>query len=51
LPAPHRLVKLPQRSRPQPSAGVHEAMACELLAWLQRTMPAADAAERLAATA
>lgn len=51
LPSPHRLVKLPQRSRPQPSAGVHQAMACELLAWLQRTMPAAVAAERLAATA
>lgn len=40
LPAPHRLVKLPLRSRPQASAGVHQAMACELLAWLQRTLPA-----------
>lgn len=53
LPAPHRLVKLPQRSRPEPSAGVHEAMACELLAWLQRTLPApagvAAAAEPAAA--
>ncbi|MGD9831387.1 MAG: hypothetical protein AB7U92_01410 [Piscinibacter sp.] len=44
LPAPHRLVKLPQRSRPEPSAGVHQAMACELLGWLQRTLPAATAA-------
>jgi len=51
LPAPHRLVKLPQRSRPQPSAGVHEAMACELLAWLQRTLPAAPAAVRCEAMA
>lgn len=44
LPSPHRLVKLPQRSRPEPSAGVHEAMACELLGWLQRTLPVAAAA-------
>lgn len=44
LPSPHRLVKLPQRSQPSPSAGVHEAMACELLAWLRRTVP-----ERVAA--
>lgn len=44
LPAPHRLVKLQQRSRPEPSAGVHEAMACELLAWLQRTLSVAAAA-------
>lgn len=44
LPAPHRLVKLQQRSRPEPSAGVHEAMACELLVWLQRTLPVAAAA-------
>lgn len=44
LPAPHRLVKLQQRSRPEPSAGVHEAMARELLAWLQRTLPMASAA-------
>lgn len=40
LPSPHRLVKLSLRSRPQASAGVHQAMACELLAWLQRTLPA-----------
>lgn len=40
LPAPHRLVKLPLRSQPAPSAGVHEAMACELLAWLRKTVPA-----------
>ncbi len=46
LPAPHRLVKLQQRSRPEPSAGVHEALACELLAWLQRTLPEAAAAPR-----
>lgn len=39
LPSPHRLVKLPQRSQPAPGAGVHEAMACELLAWLRRTVP------------
>lgn len=39
LPAPHRLVKLPQRSMPAPAAGVHEAMACELLAWLRRMVP------------
>jgi hypothetical protein len=44
LPAPHRLVKLQQRSLPAPSAGVHEAMACELLAWLRKTVP-----ERVAA--
>lgn len=40
LPAPHRLVKLPLRSLPAPSAGVHEAMACEMLAWLRKTVPA-----------
>lgn len=39
LPAPHRLVKLPQRSLPAPAAGVHEAMACEMLAWLRRLVP------------
>lgn len=39
LPAPHRLVKLPLRSMPAPSAGVYEAMACELLAWLRKTVP------------
>lgn len=44
LPAPHRLIKLPLRSQPAPSAGVHEAMACELLAWLRKTVPAAVAA-------
>lgn len=44
LPSPHRLVKLPLRSQPAPSAGVHEAMACELLAWLRKTLPAAMAA-------
>ena len=44
LPAPHRLVKLPQRSMPAPSAGVHEAMACELLAWMRKTVPVAAAA-------
>jgi len=45
LPAPHRLVKLQQRSRPEPSAGVHQAMACELLAWLARTLPIAAEAD------
>lgn len=39
LPAPHRMVKLPQRSLPAPAAGVHEAMACEMLAWLRRMVP------------
>lgn len=39
LPAPHRLVKLPQRSLPAPAAGVHEAIACELLAWLRKMVP------------
>jgi putative phosphoribosyl transferase len=41
LPAPHRLVKLATQTQACARSGAYEAMACEVVAWLQQSLPQA----------